>query len=234
MRPRERYLLNGPDGLPARELLALILGTGAGGRTTLELGDALLERFGGLAGLRAAPPGALASIHGIGSARAVRLHAALVLGGRDPGAHTGHTVHTPDDAFAVLGPRLRGLQHEELHGLYIDRNGRVRHVRRLTSGTDHCTLVEPRQILQPAIQLGVPRLVLAHNHPSGVLSPSEADLRSTRRVARAAEVLNIVLVDHLIVAGNAFTSLASLGAIPASVQGGLTMSEPLSPSGSPG
>jgi DNA repair protein RadC len=232
MRPRERYLVHGPDTLPAYALLALVLGTGSAGRTPEEIGRALLEAFGGLPGLRAAPPGALARVPGVGPARAVRLHAALSLAARGEHAPHAPAVHTPESAAAVLAPRLRGLPHEELHALYLDRRGRIRHVRRISQGTDHCTLVDPRQVLQPAVQLGVPRVVVAHNHPSGDPTPSEPDLRVTRGLVAAAETLRLQLVDHLVVTDETFTSLAAMGAIRDHSPGaGLIAAPPLSPAG---
>jgi len=234
MRSREQYIVQGPESLAPAQLLALVVGTGAGGRSASEISDALLERFGGLAGLRAAPPAALAAVRGMGKARAVRLHAALALGRRHGSTPLPPVVTDPDTASAVLAPRLRGLLHEELHGLYLDRRGRVRHVRCLTRGNDHCTLVDPRQVFQPAVQLGVPRVVVAHNHPSGDPRPSEADLRTTRRLVRAAEVLQLQLVDHLIVTEEGVTSLAGMGAVPPHRGGAGTAAAFLSPSGSRG
>ena len=234
MRPREQYIVQGPDALDPRQLIALVVGTGAGGRSASEISDALLDHFGGLAGLRAAPPAALAAVRGVGEARAVRLHAALALGRRSGPPPTPLAITDPDGAAAILAPRLRGLIHEELHGLYLDRRGRVRHVRCLTRGTDHCTLVDPRQVLQPAVQLGVARIVVAHNHPCGDPRPSDADLRTTRRLVRAAQVLQLQVVDHLIVTEHDVTSLARIGAIPTHDGAHGVVAGCLSPSGALG
>lgn len=237
MRPRERYLMHGAAGLGAEDLISLVLGTGAAGRSAPEISRGLLARFGGLPGLRAAPPGALAQEPGVGDARAVRLHAALTLAHRAGGPRCdGLIVDGPDAAATVLGPRLRGLTREELHAVYLDRRGRVLHVRRVSQGTDACTLVEPRQVYQPAVQLGAPRIAVAHNHPSGDARPSDADLRVTRQLVAAAETLRLQLVDHLIITDRAHTSLAALGAIRPHAPGvGMVAAparpRPLSPSG---
>ena len=214
MRPRERYLVHGPADLGAESLLTLMLGTGAGGRTASEISRGLLARFGGLPGLRAAPPGALAQEPGVGLARAVRVHAALALGQRAWRSPSTARVDGPDAAAVVLGPGLRGLTREELHAVYLDRRGRVLHVCRVSQGTDTCTLVDARQVYQPAVQLGASRVAVAHNHPSGDPRPSEADLAVTRKLVAAAETLQIQLVDHLVITDAGHTSLAALGAIP--------------------
>lgn len=204
--PRETYLSHGPDRLGDAELLGLLVGTAAGGRGPVEIGADLLRAHGGLSGLAAADPGELAAIRGVGTARAIRLHAALELGRRslrEPLAP--RPVLTPEDAAALLGPALRGLPCEELHALYLDRRNRPLAQRALTRGSDAFTVVDPRQVFRPAVQLGAVGVVLAHNHPSGDPTPSHQDRDVTRRVRRAGEVLGVTLVDHLVFGGHAWT-----------------------------
>ncbi len=217
MRPRERYTLEGPDPFGPVELLALVLGTGAAGRPAPAIAAELLETFGGLAGIAQAPPAALARVPGVGPARAVRIHAACQLGRRVAPAPP-RRVTCPSDAAAVLAPRLGGLPHEELHALYVDRGGRLLAVRRLTTGNDRSTIVDPRQALRPAVACGAGALILGHNHPGGSADPSPEDLAVTRRVGEAADLLGCVLLDHLIVAGDGsrWTSLAERGHLPRS------------------
>lgn len=201
--PRETYLTHGPHRLGDAELLGLLVGTGAGGRGPVEIGADLLRVHGGLAGLASADPAELAGVRGVGTVRAIRLHAALELGRRslrEPLAP--RPVLTPDDAAALLVPGLRGLPCEELHALYLDRRNRPLAHRALTRGSDAYTVVDPRQVFRPAVQLGAVGVVLAHNHPSGDPTPSAQDRDVTRRVRRAGEVLGVTLVDHLVVAGD--------------------------------
>lgn len=238
MRRRQRYLVYGPEGLGPEELLALALGTGTAGRTAEQIGRDLLQRFGSLAGLRESPPGALEKVSGIGAARAVQLHAALHLGRFGAPMQASRVIDGPAAAAALLGPHLRGRTREAVHAAYLDRSGRVRHVRRIIEGTDAFTLVDPRLIYQPAVQLGASRVVIAHNHPSGDPRPSEADFRATRMLVDAATTLCLELVDHLIITEETHTSLAALGAIRAHAPHGgrnpacATLSG-FSPSGSP-
>ncbi len=202
-RPREHYLASGPDPFGDAELTALLVGTGAGGRSALEIAADLLRRHGGLAGLARCDPGELAAVPGIGPARAVRLHAALEMGRRSlRHPSPAPVVDGPEAAARQLAPPLRGLAHEELHALYLDRRNRPVAHRRLTRGSSSYTVVDPRQVFRPAVQLGAAGVILAHNHPSGDPTPSVQDREVTRRTRRAGEVLGIHLVDHLVVAGD--------------------------------
>jgi DNA repair protein RadC len=215
-RPRERYLAEGPVGFGEVELLALVLGTGTVGRPALEIAARALSDAGGLQRLARLDPAALARVPGMGPARAIRVHAALALGARAtrrvgvpaPG------VTTPAAAAALLVPRFAGLDAEELHALYLDRPGGAIAVRRLTCGSERFTVVEPRQILRVALEIGADGVILAHNHPSGDPTPSAQDRDVTRRVASAARAVGIRLVDHLVVAGERWTSLAEAGELP--------------------
>lgn len=201
--PREQYLSHGPEPFGDAELLALLLGTGSGGRGALEIGAELLSRHDGLVGLAACDPGELATVSGVGPARAVRLHAALQLGRRSlRSPPRPRPITTPEDAARVLAPLLAGLAHEELHGLYLDRRNRPVAHRTLTRGSDGYTVVDPRQVFRPAVRLGAHGVILAHNHPSGDPTPSAQDREVTRRVRRSGEVLGIALVDHLVIAGD--------------------------------
>lgn len=216
MKPREQYLCQGPDDLGDVELVALLLGTGAGGRSALAISADLIGRFGGLRGLARAEPERLRSIPGVGQARAVRLHAALEAGRRANITPLPQptTVHSPADAAAVLLPRVRHLPVEELHALYLDRRNHLVGARRLTRGSDGFTVVDPRQVFRPAVELGASGVLMAHNHPSGDPTPSAMDREVTRRTATAGKVLGVRLLDHLVLAGDQWTSLAELGCIP--------------------
>lgn len=209
MRPRERYALFGPEESTDADLLALIIGVGAGGRSTHELAASLLERFGSLAGVAQAPVEALRRVSGVGPARAVRLHAALHAGRRAAqGVRAAiPNVRTPESAWALLRPGLEDKMQEELHALYMDRRGQVLWLCPLTRGNDHATLVEPRQVLRPAVQCGASSVIIAHNHPSGDPTPSQEDIAVTRRLVSAGKIVGVDIVDHLIIGQGCFTSL---------------------------
>ncbi len=206
------YWLCGDEDRGANELLALMLGGRAGGSWAA----ALLGEHGSVSAMLEAGPQALAVVPGVGVRRAVQLHAALQLGCRSVRAPVAaKAVRSPADAAAQLAPALRGLRVEELHGLFLDRRRRPLARRRLTRGSDHCTVVDPRQVFRVALQVGAAAVVLAHNHPSGDPEPSALDDDVTRRVVAAGRVVGVVLLDHLVIAGERFTSLAERGVIGA-------------------
>ncbi len=219
MRPRERYLLRGPEGLGDEELLALALGNGCAGLPARHVAAGLLQRAGGLAGLPALPAGALLDVAGVGPARAVRLHAALALGRRALAAvDEGCPVLSAADAAAWFRPRLAGLPHEELHALLLDRRQRVLAYREISRGNDAHTIVDPRQLLREALLHRACAFIVAHNHPSGDPSPSQADVEVSLRLDRAGRLVGVELLDHLVVTGERWCSLRELGMLPARVR----------------
>lgn len=216
MRPRERYVCAGPDPAGDAELLALVLGTGVAGRSALDVAVGLLDRFEGLQGVARASVQELEAVRGVGRARAIRVHAGLHAGRRSlrAGERAG-PVARPASAMELLGPALRGLVDEELHGLFLDRRRHLLAHRMLTRGSDAFTVVDPRQVYRVALRVGAAALILAHNHPSGDPTPSTQDREVTRRVAAAGRVLGIPLLDHLVVGDASWVSMAEEGSLPA-------------------
>ncbi len=215
MRPRERYRHHGPTPFGDAELLALVLGTGSRNASSLEVATSLLQRFGGLLGVALADPAELVAVQGVGPARATQVHAALHAGRRSLQVPARpKPVCTPAAAYRLLGPRLRGLRDEELHGLYLDRRRHPLATRVLTRGSDGFTVVDPRQVFRVAVAVGACGVVLAHNHPSGDPTPSEQDRDISTRVAQAGKVLGIGLLDHLVIGSAGFVSLAERGHLP--------------------
>ena len=213
MQARERYALYGPEEHGDVDLLSLVLGTAAGGRTTIDIAVDLIDRFGGLTGIAQAPIAALCAVPGVGPARAVRLHAGLQAGARSarPKSRQSEAITSPAAAFRWLHPPLGALPHEELHGLYLDRALHPVLLRRLSQGGIAGTTAEPAMVFGPGLRCGASAVILAHNHPSGDPTPSEEDRRLTRRLHAAGRLLGLPLVDHIIVAGDRFTSLAGDG-----------------------
>ena len=215
MRARERYLQDGPGQLTDADLVRLVLGFGGGGRSASRVAVNVLDQFGGLSGLAQSEPGELLEVVGIGPAQAVRLHAAVVLGQRAARRPVRElqVARTQEEAEDLLVPRLRGLRCEELHAVFLDGRSRLLGWRCLTRGSPGFTIVDPRQIFHIAVRLGASAVVLAHNHPSGDASPSQADLDVTRRIDRAGDMLGIRLLDHLIVGSDGVRSMAGDGVL---------------------
>lgn len=221
MQPRERYSLHGPEGCNDVDLIALVLGTGAGGRSARAIALDLVEAHGSLKGIRSTSVQRLAGVRGVGPVRAIRLHAALTMGARAhrPSPPDDGPVRYAADAATWFVPGLDDLEEEEFHGLFLDSRRRPLGYRRLTHGTDASTMIEPRQVLTTAMLLRAHGFMVGHNHPSGDLAPSLEDIDATHRLAVAASVVGLELVDHLITAGERWVSLAELGHIDPAARG---------------
>jgi len=207
--------MQGPEGLGDDELLALAIGTGCAGLPLGEIASGLLSAAGGVAGLHRLPVSAMGQVPGLGPARAVRLHAALVLARRalvaDP---PGEPVVTAEQAASWFAPRLAALPAEELHALFLDRRHRVRACRSLTRGNDAHTIVDPRQVFREALVMGAAAVIVGHNHPSGDPTPSSSDVEVSLRLAEAGRVLGVNLLDHLVLGGSRWCSLREQGLLP--------------------
>ncbi|MFQ5747485.1 MAG: DNA repair protein RadC [Gemmatimonadota bacterium] len=213
-RPRERLAANLARALATRELLAILLGSGASGRSALDLASDLLVRHGGsLRRLGRAEMGELVGVPGIGPARAATIAAAFELGRRvsaEP-ARLDPRIRGPRDVFRRLGPLLRDRRQEEFWVLYLDTQNRVLHERRLTVGLLNSSLVHPREVFAPAISRTAASLILAHNHPSGDPEPSPEDLEITLQLVESGRLLGIPVRDHIVLGDGAFVSLLERG-----------------------
>ena len=193
------------------ELLASIIGTG-GSRAT-ESATRLLSRFGSLRELLIADTTALRSCDGIGRRRAAAIHALPELARRFylESLPVGQSIRSPVDTENYLKARMRHLDHELFCCLYLDNRHRVLRFDELFRGTIDGTSVYPREVVKEALAVNAAALILAHNHPSGVAEPSQADERITRRLKAALELVDIRLLDHLIIGDGEATSLATRG-----------------------
>ena len=195
------------------ELLALVLR--AGGRTSFGacLADRLLQRFGSLRELLHADSSSILAEAGIGHARLAVLRAVPLLARRyfEQSLPVGACIRSPADTEAFLLSKLRHLGHERFCCLYLDNRHRVLRFDELFRGTIDGTSVYPREVVKEALAVNAAAVILAHNHPSGVSEPSQADERITRRLKSALELVDIRLLDHLIIGDAGTTSLASRG-----------------------
>lgn len=222
-RPRERLASARAAALATHELLALVVGSGSGGRSAVEVAAGLLARFGGsLRRMSAAEVAELRAVAGIGPARAAAVVAAFELGRRsaaEPG-RSERRIAGPRDVQARLGPRLRERRQEEFWALYLDAQNRVLLERRLTVGLLNASLVHPREVFAPAIVQSAAGLILAHNHPSGDPEPSTEDVEVTRQLAASGTILGIPVRDHVVLGDDRFVSLMERGWIPRGGGGG--------------
>lgn len=216
LRPRERILHDGPSALGTDELVALVLGTDAGARGAGRVAEDVLSDAGGLRRLAARTPTEVASVAGVGSARAARLLAALELGRRcaaEPLVR-GLPVRASADVFRHFHPALRDLRIEQFRVVLLDGKHRMMREELISQGTLTSSPVHPREVFAAAIRHSAAALILVHNHPSGDPTPSADDIEITRRLAQVGELVGIRVLDHVIVGDGAFASLADRGLMP--------------------
>lgn len=196
------------------ELLAVFFRSG-GDDSANEISARLLARFGGLRGVLQACDRELLAEPGIGAARLAMLRAIRELAKRyfEASLPSGQAIRSPADTEAFLTARLRDLPHELFCCLYLDNRHRIICFEELFRGTIDGTSVYPREVVKQSLSVNAAAIILAHNHPSGVTEPSQADERITRRIKAALDLVDIRLLDHLIIGDGGSTSLASRGLI---------------------
>lgn len=213
-RPRERLWSLGAAALTSAELLAVLLGTGAGGVTALEVAAHLLQvSDGSLRRLVSRPGAELMKSPGIGPTKAARLLAAFELASRltQEARPTVVRIRDPEDVVRLFSARLRDLQVEEFHLLALDSQSQVLRDVLITRGLLNSSLVHPREVFRAAIAEAAAGIIVVHNHPSGDPTPSAEDRAVTRQLVEAGRLLDLPVYDHVIVAGDRFTSFASVG-----------------------
>lgn len=200
-RPREKLLGRGANALTNAELIAILLRTGYRGANALEVARALLARYEqSLNALSRCSVEEISQIKGIKGAKAIELVAAFNLGHRIAQEQwSKEKVDTPELVYNLLGREMRLLQQESLRVLLLDARYRLIRVEEISRGTLNESIAHPREVFRPAIVSSAYAVLVAHNHPSGDPSPSQADHALTRRLAEAAELLQIKLFDHIII-----------------------------------
>ncbi|MGH3854513.1 MAG: JAB domain-containing protein [Pseudonocardiaceae bacterium] len=205
-RPRERLLEQGSEALADRELLALLLGSGARGLDAVELAAQLIASQGGLRRLAKAPPHELVGLLGVGPAKAARVAAAFQLARRaladdQPACRK---IATTSDIAACAAPLLRGLRHERVVVLVCDKAGAVLRTLRLTEGGADRSLIPVRDVLGAVLGARGASFAVAHNHPSGDPNPSTLDRQVTARLREAADVVGVRFLDHVVMTDDAW------------------------------
>jgi DNA repair protein RadC len=211
-RPRERLRDAGARALSVRELMALVLGSGGAGAPVLALSDRILASTGGrLLPLSRASPGELEAVPGVGRATAARVVAALELGLRasEEDEPERPRIRGPADVYRFMGPRMRGLAHEEFHVLLLNTQHRVLRDVTVTRGILDASLIHPREVFRPAILASAAAVILVHNHPSGDPSPSPEDRLVSTQMEEAGRTLGIRVLDHVVLGDRGWASAAS-------------------------
>jgi len=213
-RPRERLKQHGANALSAAELVAILFGSGAEGRSSIDLArDVLAGSQGSLRRLASRPVASLTSVRGVGAARAVTVHAALELGRRMVAEQReeGAAMREARDVYNAYANRLENLPVEEFHVATLDAQHRLENDLLITRGILNSSLVHAREVFRQAIAENAYAVILIHNHPSGDPTPSPEDRVVTTQLVAAGKLLGIEVLDHIVVGRGRFTSFAESG-----------------------
>jgi DNA repair protein RadC len=212
-RPREKLLARGARALSDAELLAIFVGSGVAGHTALDLSRALLTRFGDLRATLDAGHQEFCRSPGIGDACYALLQGALELGERylECRLRRGTPLGSPADTRRFLSARLRRHEHEVFACLFLDNRHRLICFEELFRGTVNGASVHPREIAKRALHHNAAAVIIAHNHPSGVAEPSQADRAITGRIREAMALIDVRLMDHFVVGDGEIASFAERG-----------------------
>ena len=212
-RPREKLLKLGPHVLSEAELLGILLRTGTRGHSAIDVARSLLTEFGSLRGVLTADRDRLCTARGLGPARYVALQAALEITRRhyQQLMVAGSVLVNPGATREFMRMRLRDLRYEVFCCVYVDTHHRVIGFEELFRGTIDNASVHPREVVRQALMHNASAVILAHNHPSGVAEPSQADELITRRLQQALGMIDIRVIDHLIIGDGVCVSFADRG-----------------------
>lgn len=212
-RPRERLLAQGAGRLTDAELVAVCLRSGIRGKSAVDLARELIGRYQGLAGLLGAEVADLRRVRGLGAAKAAQLAAVLELARRTlrEQLRSGNALTTPGAVRDYLRLALGGRPHEVFVCVHLDAQHRVIAAEELFRGTLTQTSVYPREVVKAALAANAAAVIFAHNHPSGVAQPSQADELLTRQLREALALVDVRVLDHFVVAGNQALSFAERG-----------------------
>jgi DNA repair protein RadC len=212
-RPREKMLLQGAGALSNAELLALLIRSGTPGRNALQIGQELLEHFGGLSGLLHASSQALRSIKGLGPAKRAELGAVIELAKRALAEELREKIlfSSEKELSDYLRMQIGSRTYEVFAVLFLDSRQRLIAWEELFRGSLNQASVYPREVVVRALALNASAVVLAHNHPSGCAEPSQADQALTRALQAALSLVDVRVLDHYVVTANQTLSMAGLG-----------------------
>ena len=214
-RPREKLLLRGSASLTDAELLAIFLRTGTIGKTAVDLARDLLTNFGSLKALLDADQEHFCLAHGLGSAKYAQLQAVMEMAKRHfkEIIQRGNALTSPEITRAYLSAQLRGYSYEVFACLFLDNQHRVIQLDELFRGTIDGASVYPREVVKQDLHHNAAAVIFAHNHPSGVTEPSQADKQITEKLKKALDLFDIRVLDHFIIGDGEPYSFAEHGLI---------------------
>jgi DNA repair protein RadC len=213
-RPREKLITKGRQALSDTELLAILLASGSRDETAVQLAQRILNsNQNSINQLAKLQLNDLKKFKGVGEAKAVTIAAALEIGRRRTGEAIEEKVKisSSKSAYSVLKSKLTDLPHEEFWVIFMSRSNSVLKTECISRGGISGTVVDIRLILKPAIESLASAIILAHNHPSGNLKPSQEDINLTKKIKEATKLMDISLQDHLIIGDQAYLSFADEG-----------------------
>ncbi|HET7772801.1 MAG TPA: DNA repair protein RadC [Burkholderiaceae bacterium] len=214
-RPREKMLRHGAAALSDAELLAVLLRVGVAGKSAVDLARELLSHFGSISTLMHATPEEVARIKGLGPAKALQFQAALQLARRalDERLREPAALTNPTQVADFLRLELGGDRAEVFMVLFLDAQNRLIRAERMFTGTLTQTSVYPREVVKAALLHHAAGVILAHNHPSGVAEPSDADVALTSTLRAALALVDVRVLDHFVVTAGQARSMAQAGLI---------------------
>jgi DNA repair protein RadC len=209
-RPRERLFKLGSESLTSQEILALILGRGTKGESVMIIAQKLLSRFGNLKNMASASVEELRQVKGIGPAKAAQIRAAFEISKRLedlPVEATSITVKSPEDVIKTARTLLKGKKKEHFLILCLDTRNHLIKTNVVSIGSLDCSIVHPREVFKEAISSSAASVIFIHNHPSGDPTPSEDDIKMTKRLIEAGEIIGIDVLDHIVICDSEHLSM---------------------------
>jgi DNA repair protein RadC len=213
-RPRERLQKFGSENLTDQELLAAILGSGTKDNQIIDLVKSLFEKYRDIKGIAGASLNDLMGFKGIGEAKACQIKASLELANRwDKSSYTRGRVNirTPEDAYRALKGKSRGEQKEHFWAILLDVRNNIIDTVEISKGSLDTSIVHPRELFKEAIKASASSIIVAHNHPSGIPDASQDDIKLSKRLKEAGELVGIEIVDHIILGDGRYISLKREG-----------------------
>jgi DNA repair protein RadC len=212
-RPRERLARLGPQALNTAELLAILLRVGLKGENAVQVGQRLLQTFGGLRGLHQASLDEVKAQRGLGEAKAAAIKAAIELGRRLAleAPEERPAIHSPADAAALVQYEMSALEQEHLRVMLLNTRNQVMDIVELYHGSLNSSMVRVGEVFKPAVRRNAASILVVHNHPSGDPTPSPEDIAVTKAMIEAGKLMDIEVLDHLVIGQGKYVSMKERG-----------------------